>query len=232
MKTLIITGTRKGIGRYLAEYYLNLNYNIVGCSRSESDLKHQNYTHYCLDISDEKAVIKMVRETKKTFKEIYGLINNAGIASLNHSITTSVETVQNIFNTNLIGTFLFTREVSKVMMRKKFGRIINYTTVAAPLYLAGEAIYAASKAAVENFTITFAKEVGEFGITVNAVGPTPIETDLIKAVPKIKINELINNQAIRRLGTHEDVKNIIDFYLNENSNFITGQILYLGGINR
>ena len=168
---------------------------------------------------------------KKEFYKIDILLNNAGIASMNHSITTSFQSVKNIFATNFFGTFLFTREVSKIMMKQKFGRVVNYTTVATPLRLEGEAIYAASKAAIENFTQTIAKEVASYGITVNAIGPTPIQTDLIKAVPKNKIDELISKQAIKRFGTFEDIINVIEFFCNEKSSFITGQIIYLGGVN-
>jgi len=229
-KVILITGTRKGIGKELSEYYLNKGFIVAGCSRGASSIDHQNYRHFELDVSDEKAVIKMVRTVKREFKRIDILLNNAAIASMNHFLTTPYVTVQNIFNTNFFGTFLCTREVSKVMMKQKFGRIVNFTTVATALRLEGEAIYAASKAAIENMTQTIAKELATYGITVNAIGPTPIETDLIKAVPKDKIQDLLDSQAIKRFGTFDDIKNVIDFFINEKSNFITGQIIYLGGV--
>ena len=230
-KVILITGTRKGIGKDLAEYYLNLGFNVVGCSRGLGTIENDNYRHFELDVSDEKAVVKMVRATKKEFGRIDILLNNAGIASMNHFLTTSFSTVQDIFNTNFLGTFIFSREVSKVMMKQKFGRIINYTTVASALRLEGEAIYAASKGAIENFTQTISKEVAPYNITVNAIGPTPVETDLIKAVPKDKIQDLLDKQAIKRFGTFEDIKNVIDFFINDKSNFITGQVIYLGGVH-
>jgi 3-oxoacyl-[acyl-carrier protein] reductase len=230
-KVFIITGTSKGIGKALALYYLERNAIVVGCSRGESTINHTNYRHHTLEINDEKAVVKMVRETKKEFGKIDILLNNAGIASMNHFLTTSLQTVRNIFATNFEGTFLFSREVSKVMMKQKFGRIVNYTTVAAALRLEGEAIYAASKAAIENFTQTISKELAPFNITVNAIGPTPIKTDLIKAVPKDKIDELLEKQAIKRFGEFQDIQNVIDFYIDEKSDFITGQVIYLGGIS-
>ena len=116
------------------------------------------------------------------------------------------------------------------MQKNKFGRIINFSTVAVPLNLEGEAIYAASKAAVASLTKILAKEFASFGITVNAIGPTPIKTDLIKSVPDEKIKKLINAQAIKRFGSFQDTVNVIDFFINEKSDFITGQIIYLGGI--
>jgi len=230
-KVILITGTRKGIGKELAEYYLSLGCNVIGCSRGPGTIVNSGYRHYELDVSNEKDVVKMVRAVKKEFERIDILLNNAGIASMNHFLTTPYQTVQNIFNTNFFGTFLFSREVSKVMMRQKFGRIVNYTTVASALRLEGEAIYAASKGAIENFTQTISKEVAPYNITVNAIGPTPVETDLIKAVPKDKIADLLDKQAIKRFGTFEDIKNVIDFFIDDKSNFITGQIIYLGGIH-
>lgn len=230
-KVILITGTRKGIGKELAEYYLNNGYCVVGCSRGDSTINNTNYKHFVLDVSDEKAVINMVRNTKKSFGRIDILLNNAGIASMNHFLTTPFQTVKNIFATNFFGTFLLSREISKIMIKQKFGRIVNYTTVASALKLEGEAIYSASKSAIENLTQTIAKELAPYGITVNAIGPTPIETDLIKAVPKNKIQELLNKQAIKRFGNFEDIKNVIDFFIDEKSDFITGQVLYLGGVH-
>lgn len=230
-RIVVITGTSKGIGKSLAIYYLSKNCIVIGCSRSKSLISYKNYRHFELDICDEKAVVNMIRSIKKEFGKIDILLNNAGIASMNHFITTSYQSVKNIFATNFFGTFLFTREVSKVMMKQKFGRVVNYTTIAKPLRLEGEAIYAASKAAIENFTQTIAKELAPYKITVNAIGPTPIQTDLIKAVPKNKIDELLNKQAIKRFGTFEDIINVVDFFCDEKSDFITGQIIYLGGVN-
>ncbi len=230
-KVIVITGTSKGIGKFLAQYYLLKDYIVVGCSRTKSLISYKNYRHFELDVCDEKAVVEMIRSIKKEFGKIDILLNNAGIASMNHFITTSFQSVQNIFATNFFGTFLFTREVSKVMIKQKFGRVVNYTTIAKPLRLEGEAIYAASKAAIENFTQTIAKEVAPYGITVNAIGPTPIQTDLIKTIPKDKIAVLLNKQAIKRFGTFEDIINIIEFFCDEKSDFITGQIIYLGGVN-
>jgi len=95
--------------------------------------------------------------------------------------------------------------------------------------LQGEAIYAASKAAVESITRIMARELGDLGITINAVGPTPVETDLIKAVPPDKIKNIIDGMAIKRLGTFEDVANVVEFFTRRESSYVTGQVVYLGG---
>ena len=231
MYVIAITGTRKGIGNDLANYYLEKGFIVAGCSRKKSSIEHKNYRHFTLDVADEYLVKDMVNSVKKEFGKIDALINNAGIASLNHSLTTPYDTIKSIFETNMFGTFLFIREVAKVMVRKKYGRIINFSTVAAGIRLEGEASYAASKAAVANFTQTVAKELGDFGITVNAIAPTPVKTDLIRNVPEDKLDKLFEYQAIKRFGTFEDIKNLIDFFLRDESNFITGQIVYLGGVH-
>ncbi len=230
-KVILITGTRKGIGKELSQYYLSKDNIVIGCSRGKSSIEHQNYRHFELDVSDEKSVVSMVRKVRKEFGRIDILLNNAGIASMNHIMITPYKTVQNIFNTNFFGTFLFLREVSKIMSKKRFGRIVNFATVATPLRLEGEAIYAASKAAVVNLTEISARELAGFNITVNAVGPTPVPTDLIKNIPKNKMDALLNRQAIKRFGKFDDVVNAIEFFIDDKSDFITGQIIYLGGVH-
>jgi|LakMenEpi03Aug12_release.lakeMendotaPanAssembly.Ray.scaffolds.fasta_scaffold364335_3 3-oxoacyl-[acyl-carrier protein] reductase len=229
-KIILITGTSKGIGKFLAENFLDISYNVIGCSRGESTLIHPNYFHISCDVTDEKSVKSAVKAALSRFGKIDILINNAGIASLNHSILTPSTVVKKVFETNFNGTFYFSREVSKVMMRNNGGKIINFTTVAVPLNLEGEMIYASSKAAIEKMTKIMAKELADSNIQINAIGPTPIETDLIKAVPKIKLKELLEKQSIKKFGSFEDVLNVINFFINPKSGMITGQIIYLGGV--
>lgn len=227
---VVITGTRTGIGKFLAEYYVKKGFYVIGCSRKQVDFELKNYQHFYLDISDEPAVKKMYNQVRKTYGRLDVLINNAGIASMNHALLTTIDTVNKVFNTNVVGTFLSCREAAKLMQMNKFGRIINFTTVATPLRLEGEAVYASSKAAVVSITQILARELADMGITVNAIGPVPVKTDLIRAVPRVKIESLINRQAIRRYGEFKDIVNVIDFFLKKESNFITGQVIYLGGI--
>ena len=226
----IITGTRKGIGKYLAEYYHSLGHYVIGCSREKPTWSLPNYDHFELDVADEKAVVRMIQDIKKKHGRIDNLINNAGIASMNHCLLTPLKTVHNILNTNVVGSFLFIRESAKVMSLKKKGRIVNFATVATPLKLDGEAIYAASKAAIVSLTEVLSRELAGFNITVNAVGPTPVETDLIRSVPRDKMNALLARQAINRFGVFEDISNVIDFFLKPQSSFVTGQTIYLGGV--
>lgn len=227
----LITGTSKGIGLHIARGLLSDGIIVVGCSRSKPSIEHKDYFHFICDITNEKASVKMIKDVFVKFNKIDILVNNAGAASLNHAILTPSATLDRIFALNFRAAFVFSREVAKKMMKNRYGRIINFSTVAVPLNLEGEMIYSSSKAAVEQMTKVLSKELGKFGITVNAIGPSPVKTDLIKAVPKAKINELIDLQSIPRLSEFGDILNVIKFYINKNSDFVTGQIIYLGGIS-
>lgn len=226
----IVTGTRKGIGRHLAERYLAKGHRVAGCSRKPAGIEHEGYVHFELDVSDEKAVIAMVRDVKRRFGKVDVLLNNAGVAAMNHLITTPLSAVRDTFATNVFGSFLFLRETAKVMMSARNGSIVNFSTVAVPLRLEGEAAYAASKAAIVSLTEIAARELAPFGIRVNAVGPTPVLTDLVRDVPKEKLDALVKRQAIPRMGDYDDVANVVDFFIDERSRFVTGQTLYLGGV--
>jgi 3-oxoacyl-[acyl-carrier protein] reductase len=229
---MLITGTRKGIGRFLVDRYLAQGFVVAGCSRQAFDGPlPRNYHHYCVDVASESDVVGMVRDIAKKLGTPSVLINNAGIAAMNHLLLTPLATVQKIFATNVFGSFVTLREVAKLMSSAKYGRIVNFATVATPLNLEGEAGYAASKAAVESLTRVAARELAPFNITVNAVGPTPVLTDLIRTVPKAKMDALIARQAIRRMGEPSDIAHTIDFLIARGSDFVTGQTIYLGGVN-
>jgi 3-oxoacyl-[acyl-carrier protein] reductase len=228
---MLITGSRKGIGRYLAEYYLQHSYIVIGCSRENSDLKHKNYIHFCADVSNKDGSVNtLFNSIYHNFGRLDVLINNAGIASMNSFLFTSAEMSQRIMDVNFFGTFLCSREAAKIMMKFKTGRIVNISTVAVPLRLKGEAVYAASKAAVNMLTQVMAAELASMGITVNAVGPTPIKTDLIKNVPQDKLKALLAQLPQNQFSTVEDISNVIDFFIKPESSAITGQIIYLGGV--
>ncbi len=239
-RVFIISGSSRGIGKALSEHYLGCGDIVVGCARSTSDIAHKNYRHFILDINDEKAVVAMVRATKKEFGKIDICLNNAGMASMNHILTTSYESAKRLVDVNFLGAFLLSREAAKAMISAKIsnknsaksGVIINFSSVATPLCLEGEAIYAASKAACESLTKTMAKELASYSIRVNAIALTPVQTDLIKAVPKDKIKALLEHQAIKRFGEFGDIINVIDFFISQKSDFITGQIITLGGVLR
>jgi 3-oxoacyl-[acyl-carrier protein] reductase len=212
-RVILITGTRKGLGLFLAQHYLAQGYRVIGCSRSPCDRAADNYEHHCLDVGDEAAVTGMIGNIRHRHGKLDALINNAGTAAMNHVMLTPGSSLESALRTNVGGTFLLSREAARLMRGNRGGRIVNLSTIAVPLRIAGEAAYVAAKAAVESLTRSFARELAPFGITCNAVGPTPIATDLIKGVPAEKIQNLIRAQAIQRMGEFRDVANVIDFFL-------------------
>jgi 3-oxoacyl-[acyl-carrier protein] reductase len=226
----LITGTRTGIGRALAEHYVQRGHEVAGLSRKPPDWELPSYTHFLADVTDERAVRDAVARIRQRFGRLDHLVNNAGVASMNHFLLVPLATARSILDVNVTGTFLVSREAVKVMKTRGYGRIVNLTSVAVPLKVAGESVYAASKAAVLSLTQIMAREVAEFGITVNALGPGPTETALIRNVPKEKIQALLGLQAIPRLASFDDIANVVDFFLEPRSSFVTGQCIYLGGV--
>ncbi|RME30561.1 SDR family oxidoreductase [Candidatus Parcubacteria bacterium] len=228
-EVVLITGTSRGIGRFLVEHFLQRGALVEGCARSPVDWELPGYTHHQVDISNEGQVKAMLSAIQRRHGRLDIAINNAGIAAMNHALLTPGETASRILNINVLGSFLVCREAAKLMRRRNYGRIVNFSTIAVPLRLEGEALYAAAKSAVEMLTRILAREFAPFGITVNAIGPTPIETDLIRSVPREKLQHIIDTLAIRRFGTFADIAHVIDFFVHPASNYITGQVIYLGG---
>lgn len=230
MGTTLITGTSRGLGKELAQRFISDGNLVIGCSRSPSDISEPNYQHHQLDVSNESEVKELFATLKKSKISLDHLICNAGIASMNHFLLTPASTLEAVFQTNVQGTFLFIAEAARMMQRQKFGRIVTFSTVAVPFNLEGEATYVASKAAVEALTKVLARELAPFNITINCIGPTPLSVGLTRNIAEEKLAKLVDRQGIKRLGTCDDVFNVIEFFLRPQSNFVTGQVLYLGGV--
>jgi 3-oxoacyl-[acyl-carrier protein] reductase len=228
-RRVLITGASKGIGAHLVRHYLAQGDVVIGCARGAAPLTDGRYQHVEVDVGDEPAVRALFASVRARHGALDVLINNAGIASMNPVALTPFETARQIVATNFLGTFALTRGALRLMRSSKAGRIVNFTTVAVPIRLEGEAIYAASKSAVETFTRIVAREVAPFGITCNAIGPCPVRTQLTAHVGEEKMARLVARQAIPRWAEPSDVANVIDFFLRPDSAMVTGQILYLGG---
>ena len=226
---ILITGTSHGIGAYLARHYLAAGDVVIGCARSDAPIHEERYTHAKIDVSDEQGVRALFHDIRHRLGVLDVLINNAGISCMNPAALTPFETARGILATNFLGTFLFSHAAIRLLRASSTGRIVNFTTDAVPLRLDGEAIYAASKSAVETFTRILAREVGRFGITCNAVGPSPVKTRLTSNVAEGTMTQLISRQAIARWAEPKDVTNVIDFFLRPESAMVTGQVVYLGG---
>jgi 3-oxoacyl-[acyl-carrier protein] reductase len=226
---ILISGASRGLGRELSRYYHSQGHTVIGCGRTE--VIDPEFDYVRADLTQEEDIVSLTGHILKTHGGLDVLINNAGVAGMNHLLLTPGRSVEKMLQLNVLANFNLTRECSKLMKHSPNGRIVNVTTTAVPLSLEGEAAYVASKAAVESFTKTFAKELSGFGITVNAVGPTPLQTDMIKNVPKEKIEKMTDLQALKHEGSIQDVANVIDFFISPKSGFISGQVLYLGGIS-
>jgi 3-oxoacyl-[acyl-carrier protein] reductase len=230
-KSILITGTRVGIGKYLVEYYSDKGFNVFGCSREPINYSLPNYSHYICDITEEKQVKEMLRDIKKNNGYIDILINNAGVnLTLQSTMLVSYQNALKTIEINLLGTFLMSREVARLMIKNSFGRIINFSSMAVELEVEGEAIYTASKSAIISFSRVFAKEVYPFGITCNVVSPSAIETDLMMGIDENELKNVLSRNAIKTKGKMEDVSNTIDWLIKPESDAITGQIVYLGGV--
>lgn len=210
---ILITGTRKGIGQYLAEEFLKRGDIVIGCSRGEVTINNVNYYHFQLDISNETQAKEIFTFIRLNFGSLDVLINNAGIASMNHFLLTTMEMAERIFKTNVLGTFLFSREAAKLMLLSGKGKIINFSSIAVSLKIEGEAVYIASKAAIESLTKSMAAELSP-KICVNAIAPGIVNTDLAKHIPRGTIPET----------TFEDILKMVSHCINTD---VTGLIIQI-----
>lgn len=226
----VVTGARKGIGRHLAEHLLGQGYVVVGCGRGAECWAAEGYEYQQADVADETQVLRLMRHISKTHGRLDALINNAGLAFMNHSLLTPVGTVEKMLRTNVAGTFLMSREAAKLMRKHKAGRIVNVSSAVVPLRLEGEGAYLASKSAVETLSQVMARELAEYGITVNVVGPGPTDTDMTRGVPPEKMETLRKQFFTRRFTTMEDIANVVRFFLQQESSAVTGQVIYLNGV--
>ena len=195
----------------------------------ESLLIKKRYKMIGCDVSSTDSIDDAIKEIKKLGK-VSGLINAAGIASLNLTLFMTKRSIRNIIETNLIGTIYMSKQVSPLMIRNKKGFIINFSTIAVPLATKGEAIYVASKAGIEGFTRAFAREVSGFNINVNCISPGPIKTDLTRGVEEQEINNLISQQLINKQFKLDDISDLVETIIDKKYSSITGQILHVGGI--
>ena len=228
---VLITGTTRGLGKAIAEHFLKTGSLVIGCARTKATLSHPQYVHHLVDLGDSNAIENFFFSIKKELTHLDVLINNAGIAKMNAFALTPIDSMQNMLSINVQGTFHFCQKSIGLLRKSQHPRIINMSSVAVPLRIEGEAVYAASKSAIETLTRILAKELGNFHITCNAIGPSPIATDLIRNVPQKKIDRLIQQQAVKKMATAADIIHLIDFLVHPESDMITGQVIYLGGIS-
>lgn len=232
-RAVAVTGARKGVGRALAEYFLQCGAVVHGIARQESSLMHPQYHHHICDVRDAKAVHAMWQElSRDATMRLNILVNNAAVLTSQHSFLLPAASAEDMLMTNLLGPFLVSREAAKLMKREPGGRIINIGSMAACLEPAGDSIYAACKAGLETLSNVLAKEFGQFGITCNTVSVTAIETDMLARLPREKIDAIIANLPVPRYAVEDDIFNVVDFFASPRSSYVTAQTVYLGGLHR
>ena len=224
---ILVTGASRGIGSALCAHFSGKGLPVLGLARSPVQADFD--TAVC-DVTDPHALRVLAQRLLAEGRGVSVLINAAGIASMNLALTTPPATAEAIVKTNLLGTIYTCQQFVPHMIRAKAGRVINFSTIAVPLALEGESVYVASKAGVEAFTRTFAREVAGFGITVNCIAPGPIDTDLIKGVPDVKIQRIVDRQVIKRKFSPAEVCALADMLMSESASTLTGQVFHLGGV--
>lgn len=226
METIIVTGASRGIGFHCAKQLHGEGYRVVGIARRFE--KKPDFEVRTADVSDHSSLAAALQDLRRD-RNVYALINAAGIASMNLLLTTPSQTIKRIVDINLLGTIYASQLVSHALVRRESGRIINFSSIAVAIGLQGESVYVASKAGVEGFTRSFAREMAPHGVTVNAIAPGPIDTDLIASVPQEKLQAIVNRQVIPRKASVEDVWKAVKMLLSPDSAMLSGQVLHVGG---
>ena len=239
-KTALVTGAARGIGKEIAiklakeGYDVAINYRTMNdeLEKLKSDIE-KDYGVKCAlvkaDVASFEDAEKMVKETVENLGKIDVLVNNAGITKDGLFMRMSKEDFEKVVDINLIGTFNVTRNVIPLMVKQRSGRIINISSVVGVAGNAGQTNYSASKAGIIGFTKSLAREVASRNILVNAVAPGFIATDMTSVLTDTQ-KENINTQIpLKRMGTAEDVANLVKFLASEDASYITGQVINVDG---
>lgn len=238
-KTAIVTGAAKGIGRAIAIKLASLGANIVLNYRSSEEAAievEEEIKKYGVDVLKYKCDIRNINEVeglinaaKERFQVIDIMINNAGITKDTLIMRMKEEDFDSVINTNLKGVFNCLKCISPIMLKQKCGKIVSISSVVGIVGNAGQVNYAASKAGVIGMTKSLAKELGARGITVNAVAPGFIETDMTDKLKDNYKEEAKKNIPLRRFGQVEDVANVVSFLVSNEADYITGQVIHVDG---
>ena len=238
-KVALVTGGSRGIGKSiaieLAKNGANVAINYASNSEKAEEVVEEmkslgvNAISVKADVSSEEDVKNLMKTIEGELGKIEILVNNAGITRDNLLIRMKTEDFEDVLDVNLMGTFHCTKAVSRAMMKKRYGKIINITSVVGIIGNAGQGNYSASKAGVIGFTKSMAKELGSRGIRVNAVAPGFIDTEMTQVLSEELKDKMIDNIPLGKLGNTQDVANVVAFLASERSDYITGQVISVDG---
>lgn len=232
-QVMAITGTSRGIGRGMAEYFAKREFKVVGCSRGPSTLNElPGYFHSQVDVSDEKQVREWVRAVKREHQRVDVLVCNVGLVKLG-AVTgvLGLEAFESFVNSILVSTFLVCREFSKIMGLQRYGRIVNLTSIMTELHAPGTSAYSASKAAVVEFTKVLAREVVHQGITCNVVSPSLVMTEASMAFGEAWKQNMLAMQTLERPIDVSELCHIVEFFASPRSACVTGQVIHTCLVN-
>lgn len=232
-RVVLVTGARRGVGALVTEHFLANGAQVIGLSL-HMDSRCDNtpgYTAIAGHVADPDSVAAAFSLIRKQFGRLDIVINNAAQMTSQYAMIMPAQAAKAMVDTNVLGSFLVAREGAKLMRRRRWGRLINISSMAAALEPAGDSVYAATKAASTTLTNVMAKEFAPLGITCNTLGITAYATDMLAALPEEKIAAVIAGLPQPRKAVAEDILNVVDFFASERSSAITAQILYLGGVN-
>jgi len=231
-KIVLVTGARRGVGQLVAEHFLKHGAQVVGFSRhDDTGEPGPGYHPMAVDVGNADSVARGFERVRKQFGRVDIAINNAAVLTSQYSMIMPAAAAQGMLDTNVLGTFLVSREAAKLMRRGKWGRIVNISSMAASLQPMGDSVYAATKAAVATLANVMAKEFAPMNVTCNTLGITAIETDMLGLLPRDKVDALIAGLPIPRYALADDVLNVVDFFVAERSSYVTAQTVFLGGVN-
>jgi 3-oxoacyl-[acyl-carrier protein] reductase len=234
----LVTGASRGIGRAIAERLAGCGATVIGVARSLEALQATLQTigdaggtaeGFACDVADAADVGRVVDAVEAKYPKIHILVNNAGITRDNLILRMEDDAWQEVIDTNLKGTFLFCRAVGACMLRGRYGRIINISSVSGLVGNAGQANYAASKAGVIGLSKSVARELASRGITVNVVAPGFITTDMTDALSEKIKTEVKEKVPLRRFGKPEDVADLVCYLAGPGAGYMTGQVIAVDG---
>ncbi len=232
MKTALVTGASRGIGKAIAEKLQADKFRVLGTATSDSGvdaLNSKGIEGHLLDLNSKDSIESFWSKLESDNKTISVLVNNAGITRDNIILRMSDEEWSDIMNVHLYGTFQLSKRALKMMLKNKWGRIINISSASASIGNRGQSNYAAAKAGVEAFTKSLAKEVGKRDITINAVAPGFISTDMTENNKGVNTDYLEKEIPLGRFGKPEEVASLISFMCSEGASYITGQTIHING---